>query len=115
MSIIEQEKVHHTNPKEQYEWEQRYTQSPLHVILPAESGTYVLWEDWPNIPIRECVIAWDINTEKDGWRWPITVDGVVSSIKRVILHPDGSVVMLGRFSKESWGSLEEFMCSKMDV
>ena len=111
MSPAEQVKADRKARWELYEWEQRYTQSPLHVILPAEPGTYILWEDWPNVPIRERIIAWDINTEEDGWRWPITVDGVVSSVERVVLHPDGSVVELG-VEEESWSSLEDFICGK---
>lgn len=102
---IEQEQIAHL---ENFEWENRYMKSPLHVIQPADPGTFVLHDCWPEAPIRDRVIAWDISTEEDGWCLPITTAGVEPTTGRFVLQPDGSINALGAYG-ESWESMEDFI------
>ena len=94
------------------DWENSYTKIPLHIILPADPGTYTLWPDWPNVPHREPVLAWDINTAANGWCWPITLSGVECETGRPILYPDGRVHETG-FDGASWPSMVNYVCAEM--
>ena len=94
------------------DWENSCMKEPLHVILPADPGTFTLWTDWPNVPHRERVIAWDINTSPAGWRWPITLSAVECETGRPVLYPDGTINETG-FDGASWANMEEFICAEM--
>ena len=96
------------------DWEHSYTKIPLHTIMPAEPGTFILWVDWPNVPHRERVFAWDINTAEDGWRWPITLSGVESDTGRPVLYSDGRVQETG-FDGTTWSNMEDFICGEMQL
>ena len=108
MNKEEKDKKERISRIENFEWENRYTKSPLHVIQPADPGTFLLHDCWPDAPIRDRVIAWDISTEEDGWCLPITTAGVDPTTGRFVLQPDGSVSELGLHGG-SWESMESFI------
>lgn len=107
-----EEEAKHKAWSAKVDWENSCLKSPLHTILPADPGTFMLWPNWPAIPHRERVIAWDINTADIGWRWPITLSGVECETGHPVLFPDGTISETG-YDGTSWVSMEDFICSEM--